>query len=816
LRHFHPSTFGPLLAMAIALLLLQVSAQAQDTGSAEADATIRLDFPDNMEVKLLVDYVAARCGLNILYEESLVNKRVSILSPAAIPKESLEGFLRSVLKMVGLAMVDSEQSGWKQIVTSQNLLSATSGVRTDPGQLDQVEDTIPVAQVFHLRHVAPSAAEKVIRSLLSKPGGNSMQLAESEMLLVSDYASNVKRIAEVLQMVDHPGAAISVQFATVQHRSPADLVREATSLLSERKKLEGPAADREDVSLLPLVGRIAVVADESRHEEVLALLALLDVPSEGSLRQYRVHHTDPARVEKILRQMTPGDRGAAEYQCTVDAEAGLLLVHAPDHIHNRLEALLRELDVPSDSETRTYRFQHISPGRVERLVKELLGSELTRSSYQSATDADSGLLIVSAPPHIHERIESLKETLDVAETGTSASHAQFYKLMNAKAVDVLSTISAFQSGDQKLTAMVGRNQAGPASTSEQFTGPNAPPGRAGEPAPRPPSYQSSSATTKPADPSVATIATQDAAITADPNTNTLIVVASPDVQRIYKHLISILDKRRPQVMVEVTMVTLDTSDNFSLGVDLSRAGEIGKTAEYMVFSTFGLGEVDTSTGRLAITPGVGFNGAVVSPDVVDAVIRALASSGRTSVLSAPRILVNDNASATLASVSEAPFTSINASDTVSTTSFAGYASAGTTVTLTPQISEGDHVVLDYAVTLNSFTGDGGGGVPPPRQTNNVSSRVTVPDGHAVIVGGLKRKDTTFSVSKIPLLGDIPWLGYLFSSRSTSDAESTLFVFIRPVVLRDDEFEDLKYLSGRDRRLAGLPDEYPASDLMMIE
>jgi general secretion pathway protein D len=136
--------------------------------------------------------------------------------------------------------------------------------------------------------------------------------------------------------------------------------------------------------------------------------------------------------------------------------------------------------------------------------------------------------------------------------------------------------------------------------------------------------------------------------------------------------------------------------------------------------------------------------AVVCPDVVDAVIRAPASSGWTSVLSVPKILVNDNASATLASVSEAPFTSINASDTVSTTSFAGYASAGTTVTLTPQISEGDHVVLDYAVTLNSFTGDGGGGVPPPRQTNNVSSRVTVPDGHAVIVGGLKRKDTTFS------------------------------------------------------------------------
>ena len=206
---------------------------------------------------------------------------------------------------------------------------------------------------------------------------------------------------------------------------------------------------------------------------------------------------------------------------------------------------------------------------------------------------------------------------------------------------------------------------------------------------------------------------------------------------------------------------------------------------------------------------------MLSPTKLNAVIRALATSGRAKVISAPRVLVNDNATATLTSVSEAPFTSINASDTVSTTSFGGYASAGSTLTVTPHISEGDHLQLQYSVTLNSFTGEGGNGVPPPRQTNSLTSEVTIPDGYTVVVGGLRRKDFSDTASKIPFLGDIPYLGRIFSLTDVTDIESTLFVFIRPVILRDDRFEDLKYFSERDLKLAELPANLPESELILM-
>jgi len=307
-----------------------------------------------------------------------------------------------------------------------------------------------------------------------------------------------------------------------------------------------------------------------------------------------------------------------------------------------------------------------------------------------------------------------------------------------------------------------------------------------------------------------------AQVTVDTNTNTLIVVAPPEVQGLYERLIRMLDKRRPQVMIEVILATIDSSESLSLGVEaFYRNSDRDNDAKPIVFSSFGLSGLDVSTG-LQLAPGVGFNGAIIDPGTFSAVIRALATDARATVVAAPRILANDNGTATLSSIAESPFTSVSASNGVSTAGFGGYASAGITITVTPHISEGDHLQLAYSVTQNSFTGDGGGGMPPPRQTNTVNSEITIPDGHAVIVGGLTRTDSSNAREKLPLLGDIPILGRLFSYENRTESETTMFVFIRPVILRDDQFEDLRYLSDRDLRRAQLEPNYPTSGPLVMQ
>ncbi|MEC9374571.1 MAG: hypothetical protein VYC34_12040, partial [Planctomycetota bacterium] len=130
----------------------------------------------------------------------------------------------------------------------------------------------------------------------------------------------------------------------------------------------------------------------------------------------------------------------------------------------------------------------------------------------------------------------------------------------------------------------------------------------------------------------------------------------------------------------------------------------------------------------------------------------------------------------------------------STTAFAGTLSAGTTVSITPQISEGGFLVLQFSLELSSFDARVNPDLPPPQNSNTVESVITVPSDSTVVVGGFKSRNEQDSVQKIPILGDIPLLGLLFREYTTDYSESTIFFFITPRVLSDPYFADLRLLS----------------------
>jgi type II secretory pathway component GspD/PulD (secretin) len=253
------------------------------------------------------------------------------------------------------------------------------------------------------------------------------------------------------------------------------------------------------------------------------------------------------------------------------------------------------------------------------------------------------------------------------------------------------------------------------------------------------------------------------------------------------------------------------------GSDIITFGSFGVSQEAVAGTDSETAAPTSPTGRRVLKPGLaGFNGALISSDIADILINALVTNGRSRVVSAPRILVNDNATGTLSALVGQPYASLNVANTVSTTSFGGYVNAGTTIDVTPHISEADYLQLEYSVSLDSFTGTGQPGIPPPLQTNSLRSSVTIPDGSTIIVGGLSRTNYSKQVSAVPILGEIPILEYLFSSRTQDESETTAFVFIRPVILRDDQFEDLKYLSERDVKGAQLPADMPSSEPVVMQ
>jgi len=762
-----PSIAGRLASGAFVLLVAVIfglsaprspsQAVAQPPAPADPNAPVQLNFPNEVEIKVLVDLVSQRLGIKILYDEQIANKRISIKAPTAIPASSLVSVLESALKMKGLALVDAEAPGWKRIVVTSDLPNVAPIGRAQE-VMDQFGLGTPLTQAFVLKHVDPQQVDQAIQAFLTKPGANSIPLPESGTLIITDYASNLLKLAKWIAYLDRPRPDVSLEFVPVANLEAAALAKQVGAILSAKAKAEGGRQPGAGVEII----------EETRTNQ-------------------------------------------------------LLLIGPRDQIDEALR-LIRALDVPLGMVTRTYAFQNVDAERIDRLVQDLIDPLAVTRLYRSAIDQQGNLLIATTTEEIHWTIQDLQTSMDVAD-GRTQSPVRFYKVKNLPAASLLQTIRTIEGQwregasaqpDQRPLPTDGRIRG---VRDISIPGPNRPPSYPGEEPPTPPAVReeesgSAEATGvfSPAGEEMADFSRHigRARITADPNTNTLIVVAEPAAQRIYAELIERLDRRRPQVLIETKAVIIDTSDDFSLGVEVS-TGDGEGLKRLLAFTSYGLSTVDPVSGALALMPGLGFNGTLVDPDTADVVLRALTSHRRARVVTAPRILVSDNATGQLSSVAEVPFTSVNASQTVATTSFAGFAEAGTTITVTPRVSEEDHLQLDFSITLNAFTGSGGEGVPPPRQTDEVSSQVTIPDGHTIIVGGLSRRTFSHDTKGIPLIEKIPLLKHVGGQQTRSSSCSSLFFFIRPIVLRDDKFKDLKFLSRRDGRDASVPSGFPRSE-----
>jgi general secretion pathway protein D len=712
-----PHLFGFLLLLG-ALVAPQATAQTTHpaTRPDAGNQLVTLNLPDNAPLKVLLDYVSQEFDLNILYDDAAANQRVTIKAPVRVPKRAVPMLLDATLAMKGLALIDAEQPGWKRVVP----LAQAAKAGAVPAQAPEGgEGTLAVTQVFSLHHADVKAMETNLKPFLSSTGASSFAVPEQDLLVVTDYASNLRRIAGVIDSIDRASPDVAVKFFPVKHADPARLTQQLEQILKSRLRTGG------------------------------------------------------------------GERAASAVEVTYDARTSQVAVIAPTSAMTSAGEIVTSLDV---------------------------------------------------------------------DVPTAPSPVRFYKLANTTAVDVLATIRGLEEEETESTgsslapvlrgegrgagqtnASTGQTPLGAAALSSPAKGKLAANLSAGGattssgsatmvpvPEPRGDRYAGTDRTARESGvPTAAVreaIRTKQARITADPNTNSIIVVAPPGVQTLYEQLIRQLDKRRPQVLIECTLVTIDTSGNFSLGVEFSRLGGFNGN-DLLTFTQFGLSTPDPDNGRIKIIPGQGFNGALVSTKIADVVIRALEGNTRAKVSSAPRILVNDNNTGSLSSVTEFPYASVNASDTVATTSFGDYSKAGTEISVIPHISEADYLQLEYTVSLSSFTGDpvqqGNTVLPPPRKSDSVQSQVTIPDGSTIIVGGLNTKSAIETIDRVPFVGSIPILEYLFSSRSKTDATGTLFVFIRPVILRDDKFEDLKFMSDRDLHRAGIAGDFPVSEPLTI-
>ncbi|MFG0276172.1 MAG: type II secretion system protein GspD, partial [Phycisphaerales bacterium] len=421
---------------------------------------------------------------------------------------------------------------------------------------------------------------------------------------------------------------------------------------------------------------------------------------------------------------------------------------------------------------------------------------------ESAEEEGAGAFTYYGTPEQHERVEALVSEF-AEQVRNQQMVVEFYRLENASAEEaagLLNELLSLDTGDQvgsspfvtrslersPITRVDNIGGSGAAADSTATGGAGASSGA---------QQGVTGAPGAGGDEGTGLTPAEGVAIIADIPRNQLIVKAPVRQQREIEQIIRKIDLRRGQVYIEAQLVAVSTSTDFSITVETVLTDP---DSDVPIFTNFGLltdPTSDPSSPNVRLPLGTGLSTAFINNDYVPLVIQALQTEGNGRVLSQPRLLVNDNEEAEIANTRNEPFAQTTQTvGTPSQTSLGGTISAGTTLTVRPQISEGGFVRLEIATELSAFGERPNPDLPPSTTSDNITSAVTVPADNTVVLGGFTQQTETDSVSKIPILGDLPLLGWLFRSSSKQTSYRTIYIFITPRVLRDPSFADLRLLT----------------------
>jgi len=500
----------------------------------------------------------------------------------------------------------------------------------------------------------------------------------------------------------------------------------------------------------------------------------------------------------------------------------------------RIHRIIESIDRPSSSDVEVIHLQNASAVDIAQMLQRVVpetsvpaNAPGTTPKAAIAVDPRTNSLVVRADngPVMH-RIKSLALGLDTPGAGNGNIYTVF--LRNAEATKIAETLRGLLAGSE-LTRTTTTTTTPAGNTASQTTASTSLGAQQGTNAAAP-----------------------NSVIQAYPPTNSIIISAPEPVYRSLRTVIDALDQRRAQVYVEALIVEVTTGLASEFGVQWNAGRNIGDGQ-----TVFGGTNFSTTAGSnilgVAANPlvniGTGLNlgilhGTITIPGINDAngnplaipnlqvLARALEGDSNANVLSTPNLLTLDNEEAKIVVGQNVPFI------TGTFTPTAGSASnpfqtierkdIGLTLRVLPQVSEAGAVKLRISTEISSVTRDKALVQSADIITNkrSLDSSVLVDNGDMVVLGGLIQDDQEASLDKVPLLGDIPYLGALFKYESRSHKRTNLMIFLRPVVVKDaqsaaaltgDRYDYIRRIQGDIRIPAvGLLPKEPATQVPPLD
>lgn len=529
------------------------------------------------------------------------------------------------------------------------------------------------------------------------------------------------------------------------------------------------------------IGQSARLSDErSGTQDYVTLLIRLDsLPSAEAARVLRPLVASFGSLEPLARPN------------------GVIVTDTAENVA-RISDLAKVLDEQPGREVISLTLNYAGAREVGQIIQQILAEEVPGSAVPwIAADERSNTLLIRG------RAQDVREVIDIARSldtpGGSAPTTRVFRLRN---------------GDAEVVAEILRGLLGTAPE------PNNPVARSLRPQPG-----GADEGGLVGDAIISSGYTAgDIAIQASVELNAVIVRGPPAAISEIDRLIAQLDIRRPQVMIEAAIVEISGDIAEQLGVQFgagqaAQQGSFGATS----FSLTGLGlNAILATLGVPVSVGIAPEGLSVGlglGDQFSVLIQALAQSSRANLLSTPSITTLDNQPAEIVVAQNVPFLtgtfspSGNSNDVFSTIE---REDVGIILRVVPRVHEGDTVRLEVSQEVSALVNANiAGAVDLITNRRSIQTTVLADNGGTIVLGGLITDDRQSTDSKIPLLGDIPVVGKAFGAEQQSRRKQTLFVFLRPTILRDRASVD-GIARTRYSRLQQVQDEPLTSSSLLID
>ena len=511
---------------------------------------------------------------------------------------------------------------------------------------------------------------------------------------------------------------------------------------------------------------VRVVPNKNARSSPVDVISGTSVINDEYVTQViRLENVSAAKLIPVLRPLVPQQAHMAAY-----APSNAIIISDIRANINRMEEIISRMDQSAVKETEIIKLKYGVATDVVEMLKTLEKSRAadTGDANDEATlvaDKRTNSVVVTADELSIERIKGLVDYLDIPLE--QSGNVRVMYLEYADATEVAEVLTRVMQNLSRLDdEATGRNRSANASKST---------------------------------------------IEADAGTNSLIITAESDEMAALEAVIARLDIRRAQVLVEAIIVEMEIVEGRELGIQWLFANDSGLYGSNISSSSAQQGRnatiaqaiipedsasedigVRDLAGALSQVPGTTFGWGVVDQGLtMTTILNALESQGNANILSTPSLLTLDNEEAFITVGQQVPFVTGSYTNTGAANGVANpfqtiqRENVGVTLQVTPQINEGDSVVMDIVQEVSSISQQVLSASDVITNERKIETKVLAKDGDIVVLGGLVKDDVQDSEQGVPLLSDIPVLGRLFRSDVVSVTKSNLLVFLRSTIIRDD-------------------------------